>query len=130
MHPSVKGRAYTSKTRLPHTDERVFIDIDVERKETNKCRMFIFLGCVRTAVGTFGGTLKDVGAVTLGSVVLGEACKRAGVDARLVDYVLMGNVLQAGLGQNPARQAALIAGIPKETPAMTIKRYADRGLTR
>lgn len=86
------------------------------------------LGCVRTAVGTFGGTLKDVGAVTLGSVVLGEACKRAGVDARLVDYVLMGNVLQAGLGQNPARQAALIAGIPKETPAMTINKVCGSGL--
>ncbi|MBS4022275.1 MAG: acetyl-CoA C-acetyltransferase [Dethiobacter sp.] len=86
------------------------------------------VGAVRTAVGSFGGSLKDVNAVELGSVVIREALRRAGVSPAQVDEVIMGNVLQAGLGQNPARQAAVKAGLPVEVPAMTINKVCGSGL--
>ena len=82
----------------------------------------------RTAVGSFGGSLKGIPAVKLGALVIEEALKRAGVDKKDVDEVLFGNVLQAGLGQNPARQAAIYAGLPIETPATSLNKVCGSGL--
>ena len=82
----------------------------------------------RTAVGSFGGTLKSTPAVELGALVIKEALKRGGVEASQVNELFFGNVLQAGLGQNPARQAALKAGLPIETPATTLNKVCGSGL--
>lgn len=89
--------------------------------------VFILSAC-RTAIGSFGGSLKNLPAVKLGEIVIREALKRADVSAELIDEVIMGNVLQAGLGQNPARQAAVGAGIPLEVPAMSINKVCGSGL--
>ncbi|MGB9860663.1 MAG: acetyl-CoA C-acetyltransferase, partial [Moorellaceae bacterium] len=86
------------------------------------------LSAVRTAIGSFGGSLKDVPASELGAIVVKEALARAGVQPADVDEVILGNVLQAGQGQNPARQAAIKAGIPVEVPAMTINMVCGSGL--
>ena len=86
------------------------------------------LGSVRTAIGAFGGSLKNTGAVELGRIVIAEACCRSDISGRQVDEVLMGNVLQAGLGQNPARQAAMKAEIPYAVPAATINKVCGSGL--
>lgn len=86
------------------------------------------LGLCRTGVGSFGGTLKSMSAADLGAVVIKEALNRAGVDAKDVDEVFMGNVLQAAQGQNPARQMSLKAGIPVETPATTLNKVCGSGL--
>ena len=86
------------------------------------------VGAARTPVGSFGGTLKDVAAIKLGSIVIEESLKRAGVSKDAVDEVIMGNVLQAGLGQNPGRQAALNSGIPEDVPAFTINKVCGSGL--
>ena len=88
----------------------------------------VIVSAVRTAVGKFGGTLKDVPAVELGATVIKEAVKRAGIDGAAVEEVIMGNVIQAGLGQNPARQAAVKSGLPIEVPAMTINKVCGSGL--
>ena len=88
----------------------------------------VIVSAVRTAVGKFGGTLKDVPAVELGATVIKEAVKRAGIDGAAVEEVIMGNVIQAGLGQNPARQAAVKSGLPIEIPAMTINKVCGSGL--
>ncbi|MBQ7624851.1 MAG: acetyl-CoA C-acetyltransferase [Clostridia bacterium] len=82
----------------------------------------------RTAIGSFGGSLKDVPAVKLGETVIREAISRAGISPEDVNEVFFGNVLQATLGQNPARQAALNAGIPITTPATTINKVCGSGL--
>ncbi|MBQ7491005.1 MAG: acetyl-CoA C-acetyltransferase [Clostridia bacterium] len=82
----------------------------------------------RTAVGSFGGALRSTPAVELGTIVIKEALKRGNVDAADVCEVFFGNVLQAGLGQNPARQAALKAGIPIETPCTTLNKVCGSGL--
>ncbi len=91
-------------------------------------REAVIIGAVRTPVGKFGGSLKDISAVELGSIVIAESVKRAGIRAEDVDEVIMGNVLQAGLGQNPARQSAIRAGIPQEVPSMTINKLCGSGL--
>ncbi len=88
----------------------------------------VIVSAVRTALGSFGGGLKDVPAVDLGALVIKEALNRAGVKPELVDEVIMGNVLQAGLGQNPARQSVIKAGLPTEVPAMTINKVCGSGL--
>ena len=88
----------------------------------------VIVSACRTAIGKFGGGLKDVPATELGAIVIKEAIKRAGIDAKVVDEVVMGNVLQASLGQNPARQAMIKAGMPIETPAMTINKVCGSGL--
>lgn len=88
----------------------------------------VIASAVRTAIGTFGGTLKSTPAVDLGALVIKEALTKAGVDASEVDEVVMGNVLQAGLGQNTARQATIKAGLPEEVPAMTINKVCGSGL--
>src|SRR5439155_13668622 len=76
----------------------------------------------RTPIGRFAGGFKDLAAVDLGAVAIREALARSGVPADRVDYVIMGQVLQAGAGQITARQAAVKAGIPKEVPAITINK--------
>lgn len=88
----------------------------------------VIASAVRTAVGSFGGSLKDVPAVELGALVIKEAVNRAGIKAENVEEVIMGNVLQAGLGQNPARQAAIKAGLSIETSSMTINKVCGSGL--
>lgn len=88
----------------------------------------VIVSAVRTAVGSFGGSLAPFSATELGSLVIAEALKRAGVTGDQVDEVIMGNVLQAGLGQNPARQASVKAGLPVEVPAFTINKVCGSGL--
>ncbi len=91
-------------------------------------REVVLVGACRTPVGTFGGTLKDTPAVQLGKVVMQEALKRAGIKGEQLDEVIFGCVLQAGLGQNVARQAMIHAGIPKEVTAFTINKVCGSGL--
>ena len=86
------------------------------------------INCCRTAIGSFGGTLKGTPAAELGAIVIKEALKRAGIDAEKVDEVMMGNVLTAGLGQNPARQASVKAGVPLAVPAYTIGMVCGSGM--
>ncbi len=83
---------------------------------------------VRTAVGKFGRAFKEVPAQRLGAIVLEEAMKRAGIGPQEVDEVIMGNVVSAGLGQNPARQAAIYAGIPPEAGSFTVNKVCGSGL--
>jgi acetyl-CoA C-acetyltransferase len=91
-------------------------------------REVVLVGACRTPVASFGGALKDIKAVDLGSLVMGEALKRAGINAELVDEVIFGCVLQAGLGQNVARQSSIKAGIPNTVSAMTINKVCGSGL--
>lgn len=88
----------------------------------------VIVSAVRTAVGKFGGSLKGIPAYDLGAIVIGEAVKRADIDPATVDEVIMGNVLTTALGQNPARQASMKAGVPKEVPAYTINKVCASGL--
>ena len=91
-------------------------------------RKVVIAGACRTAIGKFGGTLKDIPAADLGTIVIKEALRRSGVKPEQVDEVYMGDVIQAGNGQNPARQAAVNAGIPVEVPATTINVLCGSGL--
>ncbi|MGV3026150.1 acetyl-CoA C-acetyltransferase [Clostridium thermobutyricum] len=91
-------------------------------------RDVVIVSAVRTALGSFGGSLKDVPAVDLGATVIKAAVEKAGIKPELVEEVIMGNVIQAGLGQNTARQATLKAGLPVETSAMTINKVCGSGL--
>ena len=91
-------------------------------------RDVVIVGAARTAIGKFGGTLKGVPARTLGAVCIEEALKRAGVAKDQVDEVIMGCVLQGGLGQNVSRQMMLDAGLPVETPSFTINKVCGSGL--
>lgn len=91
-------------------------------------KKIVLAGACRTAIGSMGGSLSTTPAVKLGSIVIREALKRAGVAPEMVDHVYMGNVIQAGLGQNPARQASLGAGIPIEVPAVTVNVVCGSGL--
>src|SRR3984893_7214295 len=87
----------------------------------------IISGC-RTPVGKFQGSLSDFSAPQLGAIVVREAVKRAGIDAAQIDECIMGNVISAGLGQNPARQAAIYGGLSPATGAMTINKVCGSGL--
>lgn len=91
-------------------------------------RKVVLAGACRTAIGVMGGQFANTSAVELGTIVIKEALKRAGVSPDQVDEVYMGNVIQAGNGQNPARQAAVYAGIPNEVPATTINALCGSGL--
>ena len=88
----------------------------------------VIVSAARTAIGSFNGSLTSVGAIDLGKIVIDEALKRASLDANTVNEVIMGNVLQAGLGQNPARQAALRANIPATVPSFTVNKVCGSGL--
>lgn len=91
-------------------------------------KQIVLAGGVRTAIGKFGGSLAGVPAAELGAIVVKEALSRAGIEPGQVDEVIMGCILQAGLGQNVARQAAIKAGIPVEVPAMTINNVCGSSL--
>lgn len=91
-------------------------------------REVVIVSAKRTALGSFGGSLKDVSAVELGTTVVRESLKGINLDPSLVDEVIMGNVLSAGLGQNISRQIAINAGIPKEASAFTINKVCGSGL--
>ena len=88
----------------------------------------VIVSAARTAIGAFQGSLKDVPAVQLGAIVMKAAVERANISSDLVDEVIMGNVLSAGLGQNPARQASIQAGFSQEIPAITINHVCGSGL--
>lgn len=88
----------------------------------------VIVSGARTAIGTFGGALKDIPATELGRVVIRGALERAGLDATGVEEVIMGNVLQAGLGMNAARQSAIAAGIPESVPSFTVNKVCGSGL--
>jgi acetyl-coA C-acetyltransferase len=98
------------------------------KKENIMARKVVLAGACRTAIGTMGGTLSTTPAPDLGTIVIKEALKRTGIRPEQVDEVYMGCVIQAGLGQNPARQAAVNAGIPVEVPATTINVLCGSGL--
>ncbi len=83
---------------------------------------------LRTAIGTFGGVLKDFPAPTLGSTVVKEVLNRTGIDPKVIDDCIMGNILSAGQGMNPSRQVSLNAGLNVQTPAFTINRVCGSGL--
>jgi acetyl-CoA C-acetyltransferase len=88
----------------------------------------VIVSAVRTPTGKFLGALKDFPAPRLGALVVSEAVRRAGLDPALVDECIMGNVVSAGLGQNPARQAALNGGLPEQVAALTINKVCGSGL--
>src|SRR5579864_2470142 len=94
---------------------------------TAKDEVVIISGC-RTPVGKFQGSLSEFSATQLGAIVVREAVKRAGIDPAKVDECIMGNVVSAGLGQNPARQAAIFGGLSPEAGAMTINKVCGSGL--
>lgn len=91
-------------------------------------REVVIASAVRTAIGKFGGSLLPLSAPELGAIVIKEALKRANVPGEKVDEVIFGNVLQAGLGQNPARQASIKTGLPIEVPAFTVNKVCGSGL--
>ena len=91
-------------------------------------REVVIIGAARTPVGAFGGALSSLSAVDLGVIAAKEAIKRAGIKPELIDEVLIGNILSAGLGQNPARQVAINSGIPDTTSALTINKLCGSGL--
>jgi len=91
-------------------------------------REVVLVGACRTPIGTFGGTLKDMTAVQLGTIVMKEALKRAGISGDQLDEVIFGCVLQAGQGQNVARQCAIHAGIPETVTSFTINKVCGSGL--
>ena len=88
----------------------------------------VIAAATRTAVGSFSGSLSGYSAAQLGEIVIREVLARSGVEAGQVDDVLLGQVLTAGVGQNPARQAAIFAGLPVESTAMTINQVCGSGL--
>ncbi|MCI0183366.1 acetyl-CoA C-acetyltransferase [Sulfoacidibacillus ferrooxidans] len=88
----------------------------------------VIVSAARTALGSFMGSLANTPATELGAIVIRETLTRAGVSSDIVDEVIMGNVLQAGLGQNPARQAAIKAGLPYELPSFTVNKVCGSGL--
>ncbi|MCW5631988.1 MAG: acetyl-CoA C-acyltransferase [Rubrivivax sp.] len=90
-------------------------------------REVVLCAAVRTAIGTYSGTLKDMPAVELGAVAIREALRRSGIGDEHVKALVMGHVIQAGAGMNPARQAGIKAGLPVEVPAMTVNRVCGSG---
>jgi acetyl-CoA C-acetyltransferase len=88
----------------------------------------VIVAAARTAVGNFGGTLSSLPAHTLGAAVIADLINRAGIKPEQVDEVILGQVLTAGTGQNPARQASIIAGLPNSVPSMTINKVCGSGL--
>ena len=88
----------------------------------------VIVAATRTAIGSFGGSLAGLSAVDLGAAVISSLIKKTGIDGELVDEVLMGQVLTAAAGQNPARQSAIKGGLPATVPAMTINKVCGSGL--
>src|ERR1700747_1095051 len=92
------------------------------------CDAVVTISGCRTPVGKFQGSLSDFSAPQLGAIVVREAVKRAGIEEAEIDECIMGNVVTAGLGQNPARQAAIFGGLSPATGAMTINKVCGSGL--
>ncbi|TRX72730.1 thiolase family protein, partial [Pseudomonas mangiferae] len=88
----------------------------------------VIVAATRTAIGSFQGSLAQVPATELGAVVIRALLEKTGLDPATVDEVILGQVLTAGAGQNPARQSALKAGLPHSVPAMTINKVCGSGL--
>ena len=88
----------------------------------------VIVSAVRTPIGSFGGSLSSVSATKLGAVAIKSAIEKAGIDYKIVDEVFMGNVLQANLGQAPARQAAIFAGLSQDTPCTTVNKVCSSGM--
>ncbi|HLQ20832.1 MAG TPA: hypothetical protein VK127_00850, partial [Nitrososphaerales archaeon] len=88
----------------------------------------VILSACRTAIGKFGRSLVGIPAPRLGAIAVGESLRRAGIEADEVEEVIMGNVISAGLGQNPARQSAIHAGIPVKVGAFTVNKVCGSGL--
>src|SRR2546423_15345645 len=88
----------------------------------------LIVGAARTAIGKFGGSLAKLPAADLGALIIRKVLERAGVSPEQVSEVIMGQVLTAGVGQNPARQAAIKAGLPHMIPSMTINKVCGSGL--
>lgn len=86
------------------------------------------VGGVRTAIGRYNGSLASLDVMDLGSIVIRELTRRSGIDCGQVNEVIMGNVIQAGLGQNPARQAGILGGLPENIPAFTVNKVCGSGL--
>lgn len=91
-------------------------------------REVVIVSAVRTPIGSFGGSLKDITAVKLGAFAAKEALNRASIKPEMVEEVIFGNILQAGLGQNLARQVSVAIGVPIEVPSMTINKVCGSGL--
>jgi acetyl-CoA C-acetyltransferase len=94
----------------------------------DEMKQAVIVSAVRTPVGSFGKSLRSVSAIDLGVTALREALRRVHLEVDQVDEVILGNVLQAGLGQNPARQVAIRSGIPKEVPSYTVNKVCASGL--
>jgi len=101
---------------------------DADAKGENIAHDVVIASAVRTAVGSFRGTLANIPAVDLGVSVIKDAVKRAGIENSQVQEVVMGHVLQAGLGQNTARQALVRAGLPYEVTGWTVNHLCGSGL--
>lgn len=99
-----------------------------ERDERMSATEVVIVSAVRTAIGSFNGSLKGISAPELGAIAIKGALEKAGVKAEAVDEVILGNVLQSGLGQNPARQAALKAGLPETVSAFTVNKVCGSGM--
>ena len=88
----------------------------------------VITSAVRTAIGSLGGTLKNIPAYKLGSAVISEAIKKSSLKPSDINEIIMGQVLTGGAGQNPARQASIDSGIPKETPSYVVNQVCGSGL--
>lgn len=91
-------------------------------------REVVIVGAARTPIAKLSGSLTPLSAAQMGSLVIKETLARAGIDGAAVEEVIMGNTLQAGLGQNPARQAAMLAEVPETVPSMTVNKVCGSGL--
>ena len=95
---------------------------------SNKSKEVVIVNAIRTPIGTYKGSLKNIKSQDLGSIVIKEILKRSKFDKNEIDEVIMGQVLTAGTGQNPARQAAVNAGIPISKPAHIVNQVCGSGL--
>src|ERR671915_319370 len=91
-------------------------------------REVVIVSAVRTPIGSFNGVLSSISATKLGALVVAEAVRRAGIPKEAIDEVIMGNVIAAGLGQAPARQASIYAGLPDTVEALTVNKMCGSGL--
>ena len=93
-----------------------------------KSKEIVITSACRTAVGSIGKSLKNVSASSLGASAISESIKKINVDKQEIDEVIMGQVLTGGTGQNPARQAAILSGVPKEKPAYIVNQVCGSGI--